>query len=206
MKTKNVLLILAVTSLGFFSCKDDKNKKDAMQNNTETKMEDSNMNSNKDMDSNSDKSTEMNLAEITKGEQNLSTLNQAVKSAGMVAKLKSEGPFTVLAPNNAAFDKLPEGTLDKLLKPDNKSTMEDVLSYHIIPGNVDSTKLTALIKNNDNSYELVTANDGKLEASINDAGEVILTDGSGNKAKVVNADRKGKNGVLHTINAVLMRS
>ncbi len=92
------------------------------------------------------------------------------------------------------------------MKPDNKEQLEGVLSYHIVPGNVDSNKLKELIENNDGTYELVTANDGKLEASINDAGEIILTDGRGKKAKVVEADKKGQNGVIHSIDTVLMRS
>ncbi len=99
MKTKNVLMILAVASLSFVSCKNDKNDKDAMQNDTETSMDKADNNKNADnatvdsdkMNNKSTESSEMNLADITKGEANLSTLNDAVKSAGMVAKLQSEG-------------------------------------------------------------------------------------------------------------------
>ncbi|TQD33625.1 fasciclin domain-containing protein [Haloflavibacter putidus] len=214
MKIKNVLMLIAVASLSFFSCKNENKDKDAMQKDTETTMDKANNKENADkvMDSDNmnDKSTEsseeMNLADITKGEASLSTLNDAVKSAGMVAKLKSEGPFTILAPNNEAFKQLPDETLDNLMQPDNKEQLEGVLSYHIVPGNVDSNKLKKLIENNDGTYELVTANDGKLEASMNDAGEIILTDGRGKKAKVVEADKKGQNGVIHSIDTVLMRS
>ncbi len=92
------------------------------------------------------------------------------------------------------------------MKPENAEKLEAALSYHIIPGFVDSKKLKDLINESENkSYELTTANDGKITASINKNDKVIFTDGKGNKAMLTNVDQKGKNGVIHSITTVLMR-
>lgn len=90
--------------------------------------------------------------------------------------------------------------------PENKEKLEAALSYHIIPGNVDSNKLMSLIKSNeDKKYTLETANNGKIEAMMSDDGKIMLMDANGGKVMITSADQKGKNGVIHSVNTVLMR-
>jgi len=195
----------------FFSCQDEKKENKKNMEVEEVEMDDTmdaeDMN-NDDATTNSDMetdTTEMNLAQVTMNSDKHTTLVSAVQGAGMVAKLESEGPYTILAPTNEAFNKLPKGTIEGLMKPDNKQKLEDVLSYHIIPGAIDSVKMMDLINSSENNkYTIVTANDGKIDVTVVD-GKVVLTDGKGNKAHVTTADMKGSNGYVHSIDAVLMR-
>lgn len=201
--------MLALVSLfTFASCQDE--KKDKVNENemdTEVEMNENEMDANEtSMEAEKEaEKTEMNLAQITMNSNKHTTLVSAVQGAGMVAKLESEGPFTIFAPTNEAFNKLPKGTVESLMKPESKEKLEGVLSYHIIPGEVDSKKLVDLINSNENKkYTIVTANDGKIDATIED-GKVMLTDAKGNKATVTDVDLKGSNGYVHSIDAVLMR-
>lgn len=129
------------------------------------------------------------------------TLVAAVKAAGLVETLKSEGPFTVFAPNNAAFDKLPEGTVETLLKPENKTMLTSILTYHVVAGNVSSKDLAKLIKKGQGKAILKTVAGGTLIAS-KEAKNIIITDEKGGKSTVLIADVFQKNGVIHTTNAV----
>lgn len=204
--------MLALMSIfTFVSCQDEKKENKKNMEVEEVEMDDTmdaeDMN-NDDATTNSDMetdTTEMNLAQVTMNSDKHTTLVSAVQGAGMVAKLESEGPYTILAPTNEAFNKLPKGTIEGLMKPDNKQKLEDVLSYHIIPGAIDSVKMMDLINSSENNkYTIVTANDGKIDVTVVD-GKVVLTDGKGNKAHVTTADMKGSNGYVHSIDAVLMR-
>ncbi|MDQ7916893.1 fasciclin domain-containing protein [Mesonia sp. MT50] len=209
MKLNKLVLLALMSIFTFTSCQDEKkeNKKDMDEVEMDDTMDADDMN-NDDATTDADKeteTTEMNLSQVTMNSEKHTTLVSALQGAGMVAKLESEGPFTVLAPTNDAFNKLPKGSVEGLMKPDNKEKLEDVLSYHIIPGAVDSSKLMDLIKSSENNkYTLVTANDGKIDATIED-GKVVLTDAKGNKAHITGADMKGSNGYVHSIDAVLMR-
>ncbi len=129
------------------------------------------------------------------------TLVAAVKAAGLVETLKSKGPFTVFAPNNAAFEKLPEGTVETLLKPENKATLTAILTYHVVAGNVSSKDLSKLIKKGKGKASLKTVAGGTLIASM-DGKNVVITDEKGGKATVLIADVFQKNGVIHTTDAV----
>jgi uncharacterized surface protein with fasciclin (FAS1) repeats len=131
------------------------------------------------------------------------TLVAAVKAAGLVETLKGKGPFTVFAPTNAAFAKLPAGTVDNLLKPENKATLTSILTYHVVAGDVSARDLLAAIKKGHGSTELTTVNGGKLVA-MKKGGKVMLKDEKGNVATVTIADVKQSNGVIHVINKVLM--
>ena len=143
------------------------------------------------------------VVDIAIGSANHTTLVAAVKAADLVTTLKSEGPFTVFAPTNAAFDKLPAGTVATLLKPENKATLAGILTYHVVAGNLDATKVLAAIKQGMGKVVLTTVAGGKLTASI-EGGKVILTDEKGGKATVTATDLKGSNGVIHVIDSVLM--
>ncbi len=130
------------------------------------------------------------------------TLVAAVKAADLVATLKSAGPFTVFAPTNAAFAKLPEGTVATLLKPENKATLAKILTYHVVSGNIDAKAVMAAIKGGNGKAVLTMVSGGKLTASV-EGGKVKLTDENGASAFVVAVDLKGSNGVVHVIDSVV---
>ena len=131
------------------------------------------------------------------------TLVAAIKAAGLVETLSGTGPFTVFAPTNKAFAKLPKGTLDMLLKPENKAKLAAILTYHVVAGNLDSKAITAAITKGKGAATLTTVQGGKLVGTI--VGKnVILTDEKGNKAKVTAVDIASSNGVIHVIDAVVM--
>jgi uncharacterized surface protein with fasciclin (FAS1) repeats len=131
------------------------------------------------------------------------TLVAAVKAADLVATLKGAGPFTVFAPTNAAFDKLPSGTVTNLLKPENKAQLAKILTYHVVAGNLDAAAVIAAIKAGKGKAVVTTVSGGKLTASL-DKDKVMLTDESGKTAYVVAADLKGSNGVVHVIDSVVL--
>lgn len=209
MKINRIILLGALATLSFTACKNDKDAKaEKEQMEMEAKAQEEKMAKEKEMaEKKAKEEFEANsVAGIAMDSEDHTTLVTAVQAAGLDVMLKSEGPYTVFAPTNDAFDRLPKGTVDELLKPENKEKLESVLSYHVIPGAVDSAKLTQLIKDNNGFYMLQTANDGELRAEINNAGNIILTDGRGKKSTIVTADLKGSNGYVHVINTVVMRS
>jgi uncharacterized surface protein with fasciclin (FAS1) repeats len=130
------------------------------------------------------------------------TLVAAVKAAGLVETLKGKGPFTVFAPTNAAFDKLPAGTVDTLLKPENKSMLAQVLTYHIVAGKVDSKELAEKIKAGHGTATLKTVAGGTLTVKM-EGSDIILTDAKGGTSKVTTADVYQANGVIYVIDSVL---
>ncbi len=131
------------------------------------------------------------------------TLVAAVKAAGLVETLKGAGPFTVFAPTNEAFDKLPKGTVDTLLKPESKDALKKVLTYHVVAGKVDAATLAKDIEAGKGKATLKTVEGGSLTASM-EGKDVIITDEKGGKAKVAIADVMQSNGVIHVVDAVLM--
>jgi len=131
------------------------------------------------------------------------TLVAAVKAAGLVETLKSAGPFTVFAPTNAAFNKLPKGTVETLLKPENNDKLKSILTYHVVAGRMDSATLMEKAQANGGKLELSTVNGGKLWAALKD-GKLWLRDGKGNTAAITIADVYQSNGVIHVINTVVM--
>lgn len=131
------------------------------------------------------------------------TLVAAVKAAGLVETLKSKGPFTVFAPTNEAFDKLPAGAVSGLLKPENKAMLAKLLTYHVVAGKMDSKMIAAAIKKGNGKAELATVSGGKLWAWMKD-GKLVLKDEKGGMSTVTIADVMQKNGVIHVVDAVLM--
>ena len=131
------------------------------------------------------------------------TLVAAVKAAGLVDTLKSAGPFTVFAPTNAAFAALPAGTVDTLLKPENKATLSGILTYHVVSGSLDAKALGAKIKAGKGKATLTTVQGATL--TVRSAGKAVtVTDAKGNVAKVTIANVYQSNGVIHVIDKVLM--
>ena len=131
------------------------------------------------------------------------TLVAAVKAAGLVDTLKSPGPFTVFAPTNEAFAALPTGTVDTLLKPENKATLTKVLTYHVVAGKMDAATLMAAIKAGGGKAQLKTVAGGSLWASMS-AGRTMITDEKGDVATVTIADVIQSNGVIHVIDKVML--
>jgi uncharacterized surface protein with fasciclin (FAS1) repeats len=131
------------------------------------------------------------------------TLVAAVKAAGLVDTLKSPGPFTVFAPTNEAFAALPAGTVDTLLKPENKATLVKVLTYHVVSGKMDAATLMAAVKAGGGKAMLKTVAGGSLSASMS-GGHVMITDEKGDVATVTIADVMQSNGVIHVIDKVML--
>jgi uncharacterized surface protein with fasciclin (FAS1) repeats len=135
--------------------------------------------------------------------QDHTTLVAAVKAAGLVDTLKGDGPFTVFAPTNAAFDALPAGTVDTLLEPENKPTLTKVLTYHVVPGRIDSHVLADRIRAGGGSAMLATVQGEPLIVAMR-GDAVVVTDSKGGTATVTTADVYQKNGVIHVVDKVLM--
>lgn len=131
------------------------------------------------------------------------TLVAAVKAAGLVETLQGEGPFTVFAPTNDAFENLPAGTVDKLLKPENKEKLSGILTYHVVPGKYSFEDLSKMIKQNkDGKARLTTVAGGALIAEMNGPHNIVVVDENGNAANIITYDVWQSNGVVHTIDAV----
>jgi uncharacterized surface protein with fasciclin (FAS1) repeats len=135
---------------------------------------------------------------------NLTTLVTAVKAAGLVDTLNSAGPFTVFAPTNDAFAKLPAGTVDTLVQPDHKDDLTKILTYHVVKGTYDSKKLMKEIKKAGGSLQLNTVQGEPLTFSIDSMKMIKITDAKGGTAMVTTADVYQSNGVVHVIDSVLM--
>lgn len=131
------------------------------------------------------------------------TLVAAVKAAGLVDTLQSAGPFTVFAPTNEAFAKLPAGTVDTLLKPENKDQLTKVLTYHVVAGRLTSNDLRKKIKEGHGTAELTTVEGGKLEAMM-EGSNIVLKDEKGGTATVTIANVMQSNGVIHVVDSVLL--
>jgi len=203
MKIKMLFTILALSAVVFTSCEDNK-KKDQEEKERMEQMEaerEAEMKAEKekmDMESNS-------IAAKAMATDTLSTLVSALKSAELAEMFKTEeGPFTVFAPNNAAFGKVDKATLDQLMMKENKDKLAGILKYHVVDKKVMSSDLVKMIQDNDGKYTIETVGGGELNASL-EGEKVILTDESGNKATVVQADVDASNGVVHIIDAVVMK-
>ena len=144
-----------------------------------------------------------NIVENAMNSKDHTTLVVAVKAAGLVETLEGTGPFTVFAPTNEAFNKLPAGTVDNLLKPENKDQLTSILAYHVVAGKIDSKTLMDWIKKNNGTYTATTVQGGKLMFSMK-GNNLMVMDESGNSAKVTIKDVYQSNGVIHVIDAVLM--
>ena len=144
-----------------------------------------------------------NIVENAVNSKDHTTLVAAVKAAGLVETLASKGPFTVFAPVNSAFDALPAGTVDNLLKPENKAMLTKVLTYHVVAGNLDSKAIAKAIKTGNGKAELTTVAGGKLWAMM-DGDSLILMDEKGGRSRVTIADVRQSNGVIHVVDAVLL--
>lgn len=134
------------------------------------------------------------------------TLVAAVKAAGLVDTLSSAGPFTVFAPVNAAFAKLPAGTVDTLLKPENKGMLTNILTYHVVPGRLTAANLMKAVKDGGGEAKFKTVAGGDLTVKSPSTGKLTITDAKGDVATVTIGDVMQSNGVIHVVNTVLLPS
>ena len=144
-----------------------------------------------------------NIVENAVNSKDHTTLVAAVKAAGLVDTLSGAGPFTVFAPTNEAFAKLPAGTVDTLVKPENKATLTKILTYHVVPGKVTAADLAKMIKDGKGKATLKTVQGGTLTAEEK-GGKIELVDAKGGVSTVTIADVMQSNGVIHVVNTVLM--
>jgi uncharacterized surface protein with fasciclin (FAS1) repeats len=144
-----------------------------------------------------------NIVENAVHSKDHTTLVAAVKAAGLVPTLQSAGPFTVFAPTNEAFAKLPAGTVKTLLEPANKDKLTAVLTYHVVPGKITAAELSKMIDENGGHYTVNTVQGGPLSFS-KAGGGIMITDAKGDTAMVTIADVMQSNGVIHVINTVLL--
>ena len=140
---------------------------------------------------------------VAQSNPDFSTLVSAVQAAELVDTLNGAGPFTVFAPTNAAFEKIPADTLNGLLQPEQRDALTSVLTYHVVAGQVDAAALTQQIEEGGGSATLTTVQGGTLTATVVD-GTVTLTDEAGNTSRVVTADVAASNGIIHAIDTVVM--
>ncbi|SHJ92964.1 Uncaracterized surface protein containing fasciclin (FAS1) repeats [Maribacter aquivivus] len=140
---------------------------------------------------------------VAAGNENFSTLVTAVTAADLVETLSSEGPFTVFAPVNSAFEALPAGTVDTLLKPESKDTLTSILTYHVVAGKYMAADVVKAITNNNGSFDVKTVQGGTIVLSLS-GDKVMLKDEKGNMTTVVMADVAASNGVIHAIDGVVM--
>ncbi len=144
-----------------------------------------------------------NIVENAVNSKDHTTLVAAVKAAGLVETLMSAGPFPVFAPTNAAFAKLPAGTVETLVKPENKSLLTSILTYHVVAGRLDAKEIARRIKEGNGKAELTTVQGGKLTLMMKD-NKVVITDAKGGMSTVTIKDVYQSNGVIHVIDAVVL--
>lgn len=143
------------------------------------------------------------IVSVAASNENFTTLVAAVKAAGLVEVLNGDGPFTVFAPVNDAFAKLPMGTVETLLKPENKKLLTSILTYHVVAGEFKASAVLKAIKDNNGKFIIKTVQGNDLTASIEN-GKVVLTDVKGGKATVIITDVDASNGIVHAIDTVVM--
>jgi uncharacterized surface protein with fasciclin (FAS1) repeats len=143
------------------------------------------------------------IVDVAAGSKDHTTLVAAVKAADLVTTLKSAGPFTVFAPTNSAFDKLPKGTVETLLKPENKAALTKILTYHVVAGKLKASDVLAAIKAGNGKAVVKTVAGESLTATLEN-GKVYLTDTKGGKSMVTATDLDASNGVIHVIDTVVM--
>ena len=144
-----------------------------------------------------------NIVENAVNSKDHTTLVAAVKAAGLVETLQGEGPFTVFAPTNAAFEKLPDGTVDTLLKPENKDQLAKILTCHVVAANAMSDAIEKMVADDGGMHPVKTVGGCEFTAMEKD-GKLMIKDGQGNVATVTTADVRQSNGVIHVIDTVLL--
>lgn len=205
MKLSKILIVAVLSVISFTSCEDKEKQEQAENERMETERMESEREA--EMQANEEK-MEMqsnSIAAIAMNTPELSTLVSALQ-AGELAQMmqEEEGPFTVFAPTNDAFAKIDQATLDNLLMPENKEQLQTVLKYHVVSGEVMASDLADQIAANNGSYSFATVEGAELTATM-EGDNIVIKDGSGNTANIVQADVDASNGVIHVIDTVVMK-
>ncbi|NNK11061.1 MAG: fasciclin domain-containing protein [Flavobacteriaceae bacterium] len=191
-----ILSAIMLSGLMLISCGESKKEKD----NTEEAVE---MASTEMETSAEEPMVTETIVGVASGNENFSTLVAAVQAADLVGTLSSDGPFTVFAPTNDSFAKLPEGTVESLLQPENKAALINLLTYHVVAGEFSAAAVVEAINSNDGSFVAETVQGDKITLTL-DGENVKLIDAQGNTSMVIMADVPASNGVIHAIDAVVM--
>lgn len=203
---KASVLSIALISGSFLFAQDKKMQKDEMKKEKMAKMDskmDNKMNNNTVMVGGAAMYPNKNIIENAVNSNDHTTLVAAVKAADLVETLQGDGPFTVFAPTNASFDKLPEGTVGTLLKPENKTQLQGVLTYHVLSGRFSAKDIVEAISKGNGKATFKTVNGGTLTAMLKGK-DVMLQDENGGTARVTIADVNQSNGVIHVVDSVLL--
>jgi uncharacterized surface protein with fasciclin (FAS1) repeats len=193
MKNFKTLSLIALSALFFVACGE--KKKEQAEEAMEDTME--------EVQEVVEVQTTPNIVEVAAGNDAFSTLVTAVTAADLAGTLSGEGPFTVFAPTNDAFAKLPEGTVASLLEPESKDALTGILTYHVVAGKFEAAAVIEAINANDGTFTVSTVQGGSIDLSLSD-GNVMLTDANGGTATVIMADVAASNGVIHAIDTVVM--
>lgn len=203
MKVKKMILSLAVVGLLFASCDDSKKKAEEAKAEAE-KMEMEAAAAAEAAEAEAKAAFDNNtIAAIAVGNENFSTLVAALKQAGLVETFMGEGEFTVFAPTNDAFAKVPKTTLEGLLKDENRANLQNLLKYHVVAGEFKAETVIKAINDNNGKYNVTTLAGQNLVLML-DGDKVMVQDANGGKATVVMADVDASNGVIHAIDTVVM--
>ena len=193
MKVLKIMVVFVLALVSFTSCNE--TKKETSENVTEVAVE--------VVEEVIEVVETPNIVGVAVGNEAFSTLVVAVKAAGLVETLSGDGPFTVFAPTNDAFAKLPEGTVETLLTVEGKDQLTSILTYHVVSGKFEAAAVIEAINSNAGKFTVDTVQGGKIDLSLVD-GNVVLTDVNGNTAVVVIADVAASNGVIHAIDSVVI--
>ncbi len=199
LRIKLGLLTLALTCLTF-SCKDDKKTEETETMETATTSDSDETRRKEEMKAEAASSS---ISGKAMASTDLSTLTSALKSADLSPMLAESGSYTVFAPSNNAFEKLKEGTLDDLMKPENKEQLRKLLQYHVVKGKITTGKLADAVENSKGKYTFTSVAGNELTAMM-DGGQLVIRDERGNKSQVVQGNIDASNGVIHILNDVLM--
>lgn len=204
-KLSIAMVALILSSAAFTSCNDDKKEAEKARIEAEkVDMENAKIAEQEQMEMKAkEDAKEKSIAGMAMKNNDLSTLVTALTAADLATMLSEPGEYTVFAPTNEAFSKLPKAKLDALLMPENKEMLKGVLQYHVVAGNITSDQLATAIKDAKGSYKFKTVTGDELTASMN-GDKIIITDATGKKAQVVVANQVASNGIVHVIDAVLM--
>lgn len=211
-KLSVAFLILIMSSMVFTSCKDDKKEAEKMRMETEkVEMENAKKAEKEQMEMKAKEEAmkkdaeEKSIAGMAMKNNDLSTLVTALKAADLATMLSEPGNYTVFAPSNQAFEKLPQKQRDALMMPENKEMLVSVLQYHVVPGRISPEQLANAIKNNNGSYKVKTVKGDELTFSMS-GDQYVIKDGSGKKAQVILGNQEASNGIVYIIDTVLMAS
>lgn len=203
MKLTKLFMSMAMVALLFAAC-DDTKKKEAEAKAEAEKMEmEANAEAEK-MEMEAKATFDANtIAAVAMGNENFTTLVAALKQAGLAETFMKEGAYTVFAPTNDAFAKIPKATLDTLMSEAGKATLQNLLKYHVVSGEFKADAVMKAIADNKNAYNVTTLSGENITLSVND-GKVMIKDANGNMSTVVIADVDASNGVIHAIDTVIM--